>query len=162
MKDESLNTILPESKGIIIKGEHIVPLPFPFGKLPQVARAVSNLMDFATTMPDNLMEALKDATTPAVEGEKAKSFDPNILTFFLGLMEASIEDVMALIGISVRKPDIWVAELDPSEGLELTIAVFTVNYDFFTQKFSPALSGLLNKMNKLSEAPVAEKELPKQ
>lgn len=150
MKDTSLQTMLPESEGVTIKGELIVPLPFPFGKIPVVARMVSNLMDFASTMPDGLLDSIKMAAVNKDDTQSmAEQLDPNIITFFLGLMEHSIVDVMTLISLSTKKPLTWVEELDAVEGLELTVAVFTVNYDFFTARFSPALSGLLNKMNKL-------------
>lgn len=153
MEDNTLNTLLSDSEGILIRGERIVPLPFPFGKLPRVARSVSNLLDFALTMPTGLVDAIQSAAKSSDQSENTgidtKALDPNLLTFFLGLMENSIEDVMALVSISTNKPVEWVESLNAVEGLELVVAVFSVNYDFFTQKFSAALNGLLNNVNKL-------------
>ena len=61
------------------------------------------------------------------------------------------EDVAALTALAIGKPVDYLNTLDPADGVQLTIAVFKVNIDFFVQTILP----MLEKMKGATEAETA-------
>lgn len=118
---KELEALQPLSSIVNIKGIAVEVKPFKFRQLFMALKHVSNLVSEINTYEDQTVQILR------VLGEHP-------------------EDVIGLISLSSGQPITFFEDLDAEEGIDLALAVWTVNKDFFSQKIQPKLVkiGLLN------------------
>lgn len=120
---EQLEVLFPSGKEITLTGKQFTITPFKFGQLPKVIKAITKA---ATNY-----EALK------IEGTKIK---PEVA---LTILSESGEDLIVLLSDILQVERTFIENLDPDEAVNLIIAFFEVNSDFFTKRVVPLITKAL-------------------
>lgn len=88
-----------------------------------------------------LIRALK-YLTPILEVVDKVDMSSNDLGEVSKLLEVAPEAMLKIAGLSTGKEEQWFDRLEADEGLDVFIAVFEVNKDFFVQRLGPKLANL--------------------
>jgi hypothetical protein len=117
-----------QNKGEVVKvnGEDIHIKPFTFGQLLKALKHLSNIGNSFTTG-----ENLDDTSA------------------LLRVFSYHTEDVMGLLILATGKDKEFFENLDPEIGIDLAMAAWRVNQDFFAQKLAPKIQ----QMQELSDSP---------
>jgi hypothetical protein len=118
-----LDVLDPPTREVLFKGERLVIRPLTIGQLPRLVRAAKPVVDAVLEL----------------DGAPSES---GLIDLALQLIADHGEALPAAAAIAINKDVGWVAEGDTAEFLELAIAVFEVNRDFFVQRLGPRLQAL--------------------
>lgn len=121
---KELEALQPNQIEVKVGGETIVVKPFKFKQLLQALRYLSEMTENMGFMDE--------------------------LGIFR-LIAAHPEQVMGLIKLATDKPDSFFDDLEAEEGVDIALAVWKVNSDFFSQKLGPKMEKIMPSQNSQSD-----------
>lgn len=114
---ESIESVLPKTVEVTIKGETLVVKPFKFAQLPKVFKYVQPIIE--------LLNKSQGLSRPALIAAVIAEYGDN---------------VNEIIKLTTGKDQAWIEELESDEGVQVLGAVLEVNFDFFIKKVMPAIT----------------------
>jgi hypothetical protein len=121
IEPSDLNILFPEGISLELSGKTFVITPFKFGKLPRIIKVLSNCAKEA--------KGIKFGST----------VDPELA---LGLIATCGEDLIALMAEVLEVEIEFIQNLEQDEAVNLLVAFYQVNKDFFSKKLLPILKSL--------------------
>lgn len=123
---DALDVLEPASRPVSYRGEQLDVGPLTIGAIPKIVRAARPVIDGVLAL-----EAMPgDATGDAIAG------------LLMQLVEEHGERVYEVVALAVDRPIDWIAKGQLEEFLDLGIAVYEVNRDFFVRRLVPLLGDL--------------------
>lgn len=120
---ENIEKLFAFEQEVVIGEEKFVIKPFKFGQLPKVLNVFKQIQ-----LPEN--------------GQPA-----DIIVAVLSQNPDGLQEILAL---SVNKTKDWIEQLDIDKAVELGIAVFKVNVDFFIHSVLPHLNKTIQRTTSTS------------
>jgi hypothetical protein len=136
---DDLKTVFPMTKTVMVKGTPVEVSAYKFKQILQAFGFLSEIVIELGYLPD-------------VE-------NPSMMAMLLfGALGKHPDEIIGLVKLATGKEDAFYDELSAEEGLDLVLAVWEVNKDFFSQKLRPKLE-LLNSQaqGKTPETPQNDK-----
>lgn len=112
-----LQALQPETKTLTIKGEQIEVKPFKFKQLLSALKFLSNMISDINEYEDKTIQLFR-------------------------LFANHPDDVIGILSLVSNREAKWFDDIESEDGIELAIAAWTVNADFFAQKVQPKLEKL--------------------
>ena len=119
---DALAVLEPEARVVEYQGERLEIRPLTIGMLPRFVR-------LARPVIDALLEADLEQSPAGAE-----------VDLLLEVIGNHGEAVIAAAALVTAKPQDWIEAGDPAEFLQLAMAIFEVNRDFFIQRLAPLLA----------------------
>lgn len=123
MDRNDLDVLDPPTVEVDFQNERLVIRPLTIGQLPRLVRAAKPVVD----------AVLELDAAPSQEG---------LIDLALGLIAEHGEALPLAAAIAIGRDPEWVAKADTAEFLDLAVAIFEVNRDFFVRKLGPRLQVL--------------------
>lgn len=112
-----LEALQPLTRKITINNEEIEIKPYKFRQLFSALKHMSNMVADVNTFEDQTVQLFR-------------------------LLGNHPEDVLGLMSLSTGKPVSFFDDISSEEGIDVVVAVWEVNKDFFVQKIQPKLKSL--------------------
>lgn len=122
---DQIETLFPTGKTITISNKEFHIIPFKFGQLPKVIKALNKAQ--------LTVESLKIDNT---------KIDQAVM---LTVLSECGTDLIVLLADILNEDKSFIEELEMDEAIILLQAFFEVNADFFTKRVVPLLQKALNK-----------------
>lgn len=136
---DEFEVLAPTPRSVTVDGERREILPLTVLELPAAARICRGLV-----------ERLKALKLPGVTVHEDGSVDVDrdeLVAIVLELIEHDLPAVVDLTAVMSRIERDRVARCDVAQFLEIVVAVFEVNRDFFVQRLAPLLAGLVQQVS---------------
>lgn len=122
-KGDELGVLEPSGSSVTVLGEVVEVRPMAIGQIPKVVRkgrdAISVLL---------ALDAIPDGN------------DLGLIDLLLELSGTHGDQVIEVVAIAADRDPAWLKKADPGEFLDLAVAVYRVNQDFFARRLAPLLA----------------------
>lgn len=122
-KGDELDVLEPSGSSVTVLGEVVEVRPMAIGQIPKVVRkgrdAISVLL---------ALDAIPDGN------------DLGLIDLLLELSGTHGDQVIEVVAIAADRDPAWLKKADPGEFLDLAVAVYRVNQDFFARRLAPLLA----------------------
>jgi hypothetical protein len=134
-----LQQIFPLTKTVLVQNEQVEVKPYKFRQILKAFGYLSEIVAELGYIPD-----ITNAAVAAV--------------FILGALGKHPDEIIGLLKLATNRDDSFFDEISAEEGLDLAMATWEVNKDFFTQKLKAKIEsfGLLPP-EKTPETPQSDK-----
>jgi hypothetical protein len=126
MDSNPLDIIEPEGRPVNYRREQLQIVPLTIGQIPRMVRTARPVVDAVLAL-----DAVPDGD--------------GLVDLALSLVGDHGEALQQAAAIAVNRELAWIAGGNSAEFLDLAVAVFEVNRDFFVQTLGPRLRGLREK-----------------